>query len=40
MMHVAGKQFHILFTIPYLFLRATPPDGVNFIPYIKLLGVE
>jgi hypothetical protein len=21
-------------------LRATPPDGVNFIPYMKLLGVE
>jgi hypothetical protein len=21
-------------------LRATPSDGVNFIPYIKLLGVE
>jgi hypothetical protein len=21
-------------------LRATPPDGVNFIPYMMLLGVE
>jgi hypothetical protein len=21
-------------------LRATPSDGVNFIPYMKLLGVE
>jgi hypothetical protein len=21
-------------------VRATPPDGVNFIPYMKLLGVE
>jgi hypothetical protein len=23
-----------------LLLRATPPDGVNFIPYMMLLGVE
>jgi hypothetical protein len=21
-------------------IRATPPDGVNFIPYMMLLGVE
>jgi hypothetical protein len=21
-------------------IRATPSDGVNFIPYMKLLGVE
>jgi tyrosyl-DNA phosphodiesterase 2 len=24
----------------WMVLRATPADGVNFIPYIKLLGVE
>jgi hypothetical protein len=23
-----------------LVIRATPSDGVNFIPYMKLLGVE